>query len=569
MVLGAIVGIGLRPSGAALYKTNAVLLISPPQNALGGTVFLNDPDRYVLSQVSALQSTSIGERVASKLSGETTDSIMRSISIQQRPKTDIVDVIAQSPNAERSQAIANAYAEQYISDLRTRAGSAQGPEQADIDTQLASLATKLTDLEKKLVPVAAPTVKDPTATLPPDPTATAERETVLRQYEKLLDTKSQLDLNSKLKVTSEIIQPALLPKYPNAKGGKVLAGIGIFGGLVLGFAAALIAARFSRMVSDDSQIEDLVGQPVAGHVPTIAKFPGPRPEALVALPPRVESLVDQLCVRAEANAATDGTLRVAVISTQRGAGASTLAVTMAGRFARGGASVVLVDADQLDPTLSTTFRTGGDAGIPSVLARVADEPEGRTGNGSGGSGSGNGRRMGAGPRSIFTTTSLPELRVLGLGPKPDVPVLRRANVNQLIERLSGEAQVLVIDGGCVLDAATTVQLAQHVDAIVLAIPSRGQRMSSLEVVARQLRGHEGELLPVVNAPTSARRGMSLRRSGRADVPMADDVSIEKVAEAPTGSSSTNPAGSTRPRRNPATTAATVGRRSAPAATTED
>jgi Mrp family chromosome partitioning ATPase len=568
MVLGAIVGVGLRPTGAALYKTNAVLLISPPQNALGGTVFLNDPDRYVLSQVSALQSTSIGERVASKLAGETTDSIMRSISILQRPKTDIVDVIAQSADAERSQAIANAYAEQYISDLRTRAGSAQGPEQADIDTQLTSLAAQLTDLEKKLAPVQNPNFpKDPTATLPPDPTATAERETVLRQYEKLLDTKSQLDLNSKLKVTSEIIQPALLPKHPNAKGGKVLAGIGIFGGLVLGFAAALIAARFSRMVSDDSQIEDLVGQPVAGHVPNIAKFPGPRPEALAALPPRVESLVDQLCVRAEANAATDGTLRVAVISSQRGAGASSLAVTMAGRFARGGASVVLVDADQLDPTLSTTFRTGGDAGIPSVLARVADEPEGRVGNGGS-----TARRMGAGPRSIFTSTSLPELRVLGLGPKPDVPVLRRANVNQLIERLSGEAQVLVIDGGSLLDAATTVQLAQHVDAIVLAIPNRGQRMSSLEVVARQLRGHEGELLPVVNAPTTGRRGMSLRpRKAEVSMVGTDDVSIEKVADVPAGSSSTKNAGTstTRPRRNPTTATSTVGRRSSPAATTED
>ena len=49
--------------------------------------------------------------------------------------------------------------------------------------------------------------------------------------------------------------------------------------------------------------------------------------------------------------------------------------------------------------------------------------------------------------------------------------MRRQNVPHLLEAASGNSNVhvVVIDGGPMLDAASTVQLCQLVDAVVLAV----------------------------------------------------------------------------------------------------
>jgi hypothetical protein len=232
----------------------------------------------------------------------------------------------------------------------------------------------------------------------------------------------------------------------------------------------------------------MLGQPIAARVKHIRALGGSRPEVIRSLPVAAEGAIDLLCVRAEANASPTSALRIAVIGTERGAGATTLAVAVAGRFARKGSTVVLVDADQNDPEVSEAFRT----------TRGATH---------------------AGNRPVFTTVT-PDVRVLGQGPKVGQPVLRRSNVPALLERLDNEAQVIVFDAGPLLDAATSVQISSAVDAIILAVPFRRQRVSSLEAVARQLQAREGELLPVITSPASRRR--------RPATSAARSVSVEAV-----------------------------------------
>jgi Mrp family chromosome partitioning ATPase len=247
----------------------------------------------------------------------------------------------------------------------------------------------------------------------------------------------------------------------------------------------------SGTVLDQVHIEEILGVDVArsvGHARSLAKSPQ---AALDSLPNSCMEAIDQLCVRAESAAVLGRALTVAVIGTQRSAGSTTLAMAMAGRYANSGLSVVVIDGDPKQPDVSTTFDTSQTTGVHGLLALVAAEPrEGEPGWW---------QRRGL---PIFAASSVADVRILGIGTEG---VLRRDEVPRLLSAAGTAGQVVIIDCGPLLEAASTVEFARQVDAIVLAVPQRIQRVGTLEVVARQLAERRGELLPVLTSPSRRRR----------------------------------------------------------------
>ena len=94
------------------------------------------------------------------------------------------------------------------------------------------------------------------------------------------------------------------------------------------------------------------------------------------------------------------------------------------------------------------------------------------------------------------------MKILGLGPKAGRQALRRSDVAWVLAGASQNANVIVVDGGALLDAASTVQLTREVDAVVLAIPMDHQEADELRVINEQLEGVRAgkRLLPVITHP---------------------------------------------------------------------
>jgi Mrp family chromosome partitioning ATPase len=487
-VLGALAARELSKPGITEYEANAVLLVQPPT---GTNVGFNDPDRYVESQLSALNSTDLAARVASEIPGESTDSIRQAIRIVQRPKTDVVDIFATAQDPVRAQNIANRYASLYITDLRERATNLQGAEVQRLDEKIVELTGQITEAANNL------------ALDDDNPAALALQATALAQYDQVLQQKSQLELAATNRVTSEIVEQAVLPSLPTTEGGKLYTALGFFGGAVLGVAAAIVAARSSSKVLDSVELDRELGVAVVGQLSRMRAL-GPNPlSAFDRLPDAAAPVIDQLCVRAEALAHPGAPLTVAVVGSQRPAGVTTVAMAMAGRFARTGSRVVLIDGDQNDPGVSQLFGTWRDGGIPALLAEhaVADA---REQNEQLGTGRRSERRK---QRSIFTHTSLPEVQVLGLGDKGGSRPLARTNIGEILEASIGpDTHVVVVDGGPLLDSATTVQLCQIVDAIVLAVPIRRQRKAGIDVVKRLIgEDRRARVLPIATYPKRSHR----------------------------------------------------------------
>ena len=289
-----------------------------------------------------------------------------------------------------------------------------------------------------------------------------------------------------------MVQRATLPTFAETSSSKTLVAAGVLGGAALGLIATVIWARLSPIVLDERHAETILGRPVVGSFPRFRSLARNRRNALESLPRQAVRFVDELCVRAEANAEIGKALTVAVVGTERAAAATTIALAMAGRYGANGSSVVLIDADTRRPEISALYNARG--GIPELLANVMAEASGTA--------------IRRGRFDPYTPTPVGEVSVLGLGDKSAAMSLRRQNVPALLDAAAGDSNVhvVVIDGGPVLDAASTVQLCQLVDAVVLAVPLKHQRIEGLVTVAAQLENRRGELLPVI---TPHRRWWSL------------------------------------------------------------
>ena len=308
------------------------------------------------------------------------------------------------------------------------------------------------------------------------------------EQSQVLLNKSQLEQAANVKVASEVSQPAVTPTIPLPGRSKLLPAAGLIGGGMLGLALAMALARLSGKAVDEQDIGDALGQPVVGRVARSNALSASLPTLLKTVPKDMAQTADQLCVRAEARATDGKSLTVLVTGSSRPASTSAVAVALASRFAQSGLSVALVDAEQTDSAITKEFRADLQGGIPALLARSADGTNRPRVRGNG---------LADDTFEAFTETSIAGVEVLGLGPVNGRTAIRRTDVADLLAGTTAHAHVVVIDGGAILEAATTVQLAQLVDAVVLTVPMKRQKLGGLEDIADQLGTRIKNVLPIV------------------------------------------------------------------------
>jgi len=503
-LLGSLPGLLADPPTSSVFESISVLEVRPPTRATVN-YFNTDPDRYVTSQMAVLTSDSLASDVAQRASAELGENlglveVKRLVEIEQVPETDIVEITTKAGSAEAARVVSQAFADLYVQGLATT--DEDQVQLVDLDRQIDTLENRLAMLDDRLREAMAPylprrndATPDP---IPPaenvDPYAVSQRQLVQSELSQLRSARNDLELQSRVRVNSAVISNAPLPLQANPPGGNLLLAGGLLAGVVLGVVVALMWGRFSAKVLDEMTAGEIIGAPVVSeisHYRSLARSPI---SAFQSLPRSAVPTIDQLCVRAEALAPIDAPLTVVVTGTMRSAGSTTLALAMAERFAAGGASVVLVDADVRDPRVTALFNATGDGGVPAVIASRAGTP---------------------GPlsHSIFTRTMDPAVSVLGLGPNRGSAALRRDTVFAVLEAARSKAGIVVVDGGPVLDLASTIQFAAFADAVVLAVPLARQKADSLTDMARQLESVRGKLLPVVTSPS--------RRQVKGDVVRAD------------------------------------------------
>ncbi|MGH3452978.1 MAG: tyrosine-protein kinase family protein [Nocardioidaceae bacterium] len=297
------------------------------------------------------------------------------------------------------------------------------------------------------------------------------------------------------------------PNYP------LVVGLGLLGGLALGMGLAYVWDRYAGRLRRVSDIQAATGLPVLGAVPTLPRDDGGRNagtgdrpiEGLQAYGHVATGLAD--IVRASrANC-------LLVTSPTAGAGRTTTAVNLATLLAADGLKVVLVSADQRGGRVDEVLGLRAQPGLTEVL--------------DGSSSLDSALQPGGVERLSVLTSGAPSHEAL------DYSI---DNLARLLDRLTKDVDVVVMDAPPVLGGLETVLLAQDVDLILLVVDVRHGRRSDASAAVTYL-GHVQDRIVgcLANNPGRPRRS---GRPSKAPAPAADPTA-EPVAEtaarvAPTG-----------------------------------
>ncbi len=491
-LVGLIAGQQTRSAEQVLYDSTALGLVSEPTSTWVDAAVA---DRYLLGQLSVLRSSALAADVAGRL-GDGLDAagVQQRATMRQVADTDVIEIHATADEPGLATAIAAGYVDAYFATLQQRIDEAQAPGREQLEAALADVQGRLDEANATVAALLAPYLAaedEPIPTLDQlDPALATRRQLLLQEYDRVALALDDLELNAQVRSASQVIQSASEAEARPGSSGTAMSMAVTLTGLLLGMVAACALAATTRRVLDQREVAEMLGVSLVGAVPRAHELSSRPRSRLEDPPPRVLEPVERLVVQAESRAHLGESLTVAVVGAARSAGTTTLAALVANRSAATGSSVLLVDADPRDNDLTRTF--GAD---PHGLAALVAAPGRAAGP----------RRLAAlDRRDPSVATAVPGVRGGGAGGQAGGPVLRRQQVPDLLDAATRLASVVVIDAGPVLAAASSTQLAQLADAVVLAVPRRRLLRRTLASVAGQLADRRGGLLVVV-VPARRRR----------------------------------------------------------------
>jgi capsular exopolysaccharide synthesis family protein len=266
-----------------------------------------------------------------------------------------------------------------------------------------------------------------------------------------------------------IVERALPPRRPFAPSYKKNIVLAAGGGVAVALALVMLLSMLDRSLRRPEQIEQSLGLPVLGTIPSVAPgpsvpgrlprlmgsgkaAPAPAPaEPIELLPqnrPRAAASEAYRALRAALLLSRAGGIKsILVTSAKPQEGKSATASNLAIVLAQLGRPVLLVDADLHRPRLHEIFRVPNRTGLVSVLAEKAD------------------------PFAAIVKTATPGLSLLPAGPATPNPsgLLSSEAMRALLEFAGMNHDFVVIDAPPLFPVADALVLGPQTDGVVLCV----------------------------------------------------------------------------------------------------
>lgn len=406
--------VGLSLTSTKEYESSASLLMR--KSDLTSLINPNaaddsDPSRSLGTNLQLVTSGAVAQRAAKDVPGSDAGTLLGQVAAEADPDADIITITATDPDPARAADVANAFADQFVAYRRES-------DQKRIDDAERLLTERL-----NAVPASN----------------TAQRsllESALSQVTALKGvTTGDVEVVDRA-------SPASTPSSPNPKKDAIL---GLIVGLMGGLALAFLIDLFDRRIKSVEDFETQYGFRALTVVPQKERDPTSHRDRQAALEPF------RILRNGLAFLSSGGPINVVMVtSASPGEGKSTVAAGLARAAALSGQSVVLVETDLRRPTFHEQFQMQGERrGLTSAL-------------------------VGGVPVTELMRPALPGLKtltVLPAGPLPpnSAELLRSAKMGEVLEQLSNEVDLVILDAPPLLPVADARVLLDNprVDACIL------------------------------------------------------------------------------------------------------
>jgi non-specific protein-tyrosine kinase len=311
-----------------------------------------------------------------------------------------------------------------------------------------------------------------------------------------------------LKATADggfrVVVPATVSGTPYSPKPLRSAAIGLALGLFVALGLAFLLELLDTSVRSDSDVAEALSQPILARIPRISKKLLDA-SALVTLtePEGTSAEAFRMLRNNLAYTSVDGEIRSIVLtSCLQGEGKSVTIANLAVTLALGGKKVIVVDADLRRPRMHTYFGVSNDKGVATVVTGQSElgeslQPVSLAPHGGGDASAGATWADGSGAQA--------RLYVLASGPQTPNPgeIVSSQRMGGVIESLSQQADIVLVDSPAMLAVGDTPALAAKVDGLVFLVEPDVVRKQTLAQAREQLDKLPCKLLGVIVARRKA------------------------------------------------------------------
>lgn len=479
VLIALAVALALSAAQTPRYAAVAKLLIRPRSSE---TVFTGAAPQSNVNSERAVQ-TEIEVLKAEPVQALVREKIGSAPAVQVRPvgETDVVTIRAESTDPARAPVIANAYANAYIEfrlkqavDQFSAASAGIQDRIADLNSQIAALGSQLSSAPVCVSPQATPDACVQRTGI--EQSTTSRRATLEGQIATFRQRLDQLQVDSELANGGvALITPASRPSQPFAPTPMRNAILGGMLGLLLGVGLAFLREHLDDTIKGKEDFERAVpGMTVLGLIPVVPDWKTREEIRVVSIShPNSNAAEAYRILRTSIQfMGLDRSVRtIQVTSPNAAEGKTTTLSNLAVAFAASGLRTVVVDCDLRRPRLHEFFHVANTTGFTSVLL-------GNVGL----------------TKALQAVPGHERLLVLASGPLPPNPseLLSSRRTAELLQSLSSQADIVLIDSPPCLPVTDALVLSQRVDSTIL--------VTTAGTTTQKAAARAVEMLLQVNAP---------------------------------------------------------------------
>ena len=503
-LIGIVLAVLFTLSRQATFEAAAKVLVNPTNV---GTIDNRLATPVLEREREVVDSEAVARLVASDI-GSTTSPLLllRNLEVVFVDNSATLELLYQSSDPAEAQEVVNSFAVQYVNQRIQAAADLDAVVIDALQLEVDRLETLLVEAETDIIAVdgrrnAALVAGSPEATSLS--TEVAELRTTRNGFISELrveeaDLQDAIIARDSRTPPAEVLERAALPTSPVGFSDNILRAVGLVLGFGIGVALAFVLQRLDRTARESSDVELALGTSVLASIPSFGFSHRSGSAAIVMLAGGRSARVQrarEAFRRLRSSLQFLGTTRNAetflITSARPAEGKSTTAANLAIALAQGETKVCLLNADLRRPTLEKVLGISGhQVGLSDWLVDQSVT------------------------NIMVSVQGTPGLVVVPAGQAPANPgeLLATGRIAGLIEELSAQFDIILIDAPPVLSTADSSSIASSVDGTIVVVDSSRTDTDTLLRVRAEIDRAGGNVIgAVLNRDDSDSGGGVLRK----------------------------------------------------------